>query len=120
MTPVASPTAWAAIAGRVKSKGLCYEQAEAFFVEKIRLGNAAVFKNKFEGGRSADAHLLLFFTEGEALGPFLHDEGGDAARAARRVGRGEDDIDIGSLAAGAKVLDSVEHILIAFGLRRAA
>ena len=42
------------------------DEAQAFFAQEPVFGDAAVFQDHLPGDRGPDAHLLLFFAEGDA------------------------------------------------------
>jgi len=50
----------------------------ADIAEKVFGGNAAVFKDEFEGGGGADTHLPFLLAEGKAGRALLDDEGADS------------------------------------------
>src|SRR5205085_7595328 len=63
--------------------------------------------------RSADAQLVLFLADGEALETFFDDKGRDAAIACFWVNVGEDDEDFRFVAVCNPELAPVENVMIA-------
>ena len=86
--------------------------ALALLAQQVLLGHDAVLEDQVAGGRTADTHLLLLLTNGEAGEGALHDEGGDAVVAGLGVGHGEDDHGAGHSAVGDEALGAVEHVVV--------
>src|SRR3989441_5083983 len=84
----------------------------ALLAEAVRDRYGAVGEVERHGGRGSDAHLLLLLTHGEAGHSSLDEERRDALRGQLRADRGEDDADVGAVAACAPLLGAVQDVAV--------
>jgi hypothetical protein len=87
-------------------------EAEAeLAAEDAVLADLHAVKARLDDGHAADAHLVLDLADREALVALLDQEGGDAARAAGRVGDREDGVEIRGPPVGGPLLLAVDDPL---------
>ena len=88
--------------------------AAALLADQVVGGDADVVEDRLAGRRALDPELVLELADAEARPVGLDHEGADAARAlGRRVGLGEDDVEVGDPEVGDPVLGAVDHPLVA-------
>ncbi len=89
------------------------DEAHALFAEQAVFGDAAILEDHLPGDRGPDAHLFLFFAEGDAGIVLFHHEGAGAPGAFVAVGEGDDRVEFGLAGVGDPLLGAVQDVMVA-------